>query len=321
MKVVHLSKTPLAGSPGRLSKFLSHVGVESCHFAEVDYPGELKGKMMLGSYLLDSNLSFELLEYSLSTADIVHVHNYLSKDLVASINRCFNGEKLVFHVHSPLREGPNFFDVSEMMDLHFDQKFVVAQYHPRQYQDFTPICNIVPMLANGDIRAGLSRREGPVRVMYTPAHERKGGRWNPKGSSALNTCLDYFSRRGEIELVQPPKTSSHQLQAFRQLCDITIDEIVTGSHHQISLEGLSAGNIVVNNADFFSISMLKLAAKIKEDPPFYICNEKDVSFRFEEILSLSRDELNARKLKSYDYFSKYLKPERLAKILVNHYEK
>ena len=200
MNVVHLSKTPLASSPGRMSFYLNQIGVNSVHFFEQDYPGDLKGKMTMRSFHLDSSLSSnEMLEYYLSKADVLHVHNHISSSLVVQVNKFFDGNKLIFHAHSPLREGPLFTNVSEQMDLSFTDFYVVAQYQPRHYQNYTPICNIVPDLQGAD----SSLISNPLKILYTPAHNRSGGRWNPKGSSKLTSAMEYMSAQDKIELKSP----------------------------------------------------------------------------------------------------------------------
>ena len=249
MSILHLSRTPLASSPGRLSKNLNKIGVISNHFFEQDYPGDLSSKMIMRSYQwTKTKESNELLEYYISTADIIHVHNYISSELCFFVNKFFNGKKLILHVHSPLREGPLFTNIVNVMDLKFNDFFVVAQYHPRQYQEFTPVCNIVPdaLLINR-----LTVENKTPKVIYSPAHNRTNGKWNIKHSDKLNNILKHYSSWGKIDLKTPPKMSESKLLAYRSICDISVDEIVTGSYHQVSLEGLSAGNIVINNADFF----------------------------------------------------------------------
>lgn len=318
MNIVHLSKTPLASSPGRMSFYLNQIGVNSVHFFEQDYPGALNGKMVMRSFHLDGSLSSsEMLEYYLSKADVVHVHNYISSVLVVQVNKFFEGKKLIFHAHSPLREGPLFTNVSGQMDLSFTDFYVVAQYQPRHYQNYTPVCNIVPEVQCID----SSKTDELIKILYTPAHNRSGGRWNPKGSTKLSSAMDYLSARNKIELKSPPKLSESQLLAYRSLCDVTVDEIVTGSYHQISLEGLSAGNIVINNADFFSIEMLRMAARAEASPPFLLASEDDIGGKLEELVKMSSGELSLKKQESREYFEKYLKPNRLANILVENYER
>ncbi|WP_396587491.1 hypothetical protein [Bermanella sp. R86510] len=317
MNVVHLSKTPLASSPGRMSLYLNKIGVNSVHFFEQDYPDTLKGKMTMRSFHLDSSLSsHEMLEYYISKADVVHVHNYISASLVVQVNRFFEGGKLVFHAHSPLREGPLFTDVSGQMDLSFTDFYVVAQYQPRHYQNYIPVCNIVPEAPCVD----SSTINSPLRILYTPAHNREGGRWNPKGSIKLASAMDYLSAQNKVELKSPPKLSESQLLGYRSICDVTVDEIVTGSYHQISLEGLSAGNVVINNADFFSIEMLRMAARAKEAPPFLLASVDNIGDKLEYLVNMSEEELLLRKQESREYFDRYLQPDRLAEILVENYE-
>lgn len=316
MKVVHLSKTPLAGSPGRFAMFQSDFGMESVHFYENDYPGDLKGKMLVRSIHFDkSELSVELLENELATADIVHVHNHITDAMVTLVNKCFSGKILACHVHSPLREGPLFNEILPRMDLEFNRRFVVAQYQPRQYQDYTPVCNIVPDSQIKNIRC-LNQK---LSFLYTPAHSRKGGRWNEKASSILTSTLLSAEEKSLLRLVNLKKVSEYELMQFRKICDVTIDEIATGSYHQVSLEGLSAGNIVVNAADKFSLEMLKMSVKAPIAPPFFEMNEYNCVKRVDELLDMSISTVEEMKLESRYYYEKYLRPSRLCELLLEKY--
>lgn len=318
MNVLHLSKTPLAGSPGRISKNLNKIGVISNHFFEQDYPGDLATKMTMRSYhWTKSKESNELLEFYISTADIIHVHNYISSDLCSMINRFFNGKKCILHIHSPLREGPLFTNIANIMDIAFTDFFVVAQYHPRQYQEFTPICNVVP---DAGLVNSLNVNNEIPKVIYSPAHNRTNGKWNIKHSEKFNNILNHYDSWGKISLKKPPKMSESKLLAYRSICDVSIDEVVTGSYHQVSLEGLSAGNIVINNADFFSIEMLKLAIKTNENPPFYLVNDSNCHEKMNALVKMSFSEIFEYKERSRDYFNKYLSPTRLSNIIVERYE-
>jgi len=316
MRIVHLSKTPLASSPGHMSQYLNEVGATSSHFFEKDYPGDLANKMVNNSIHFNGDaVSTEILKEHLDEADIIHVHNYISPKLTLLINQYHFGTDIIYHVHSPLQEGPLFTNAAKMMDLRFTKLFVVAQYQPRHYQDYQPICNIV-----SDCKTSVLKNESKVpRVLYTPAHSRKGGRWNPKGSEILNTAIKSLSDQGKIELKTPKKMSSNQLLTYRGICDITIDEILTGSFHQISLEGLSAGNIVVNNADFFSLEMLKLAINSNEAPPFFKMSENNCHEKLNEIITTPNDFKEDLKETSKAYFKKYLSPQRLALTLLEKY--
>ena len=321
MNVVHLSRTPLAGSPGRMSYHLNQIGVSSTHFYEKDYPGDLRGKMTMRSFhFTGASESIELLEHYLSEANVVHVHNYISAALVVLINKVFGGKKLIFHVHSPLREGPLFADVSRVMDLEFTDYYVVAQYQPRHYQEYTPICNIVPSVNELNPVVEKLNRDA-LSVIYSPAQTRKGGRWNQKTSKTLMLVLENEVIKGAVRLKAPSKMHEAQLLAYRQLFDVTIDEIVTGAFHQISLEGLSAGNIVVNNTDFFSFEMLKVAIRSIENPPFYLMSEADCAQKIKFLALLKDSEVEERKQESREYFKRYLMPSRLASLLVENYER
>ncbi|EJY3568887.1 hypothetical protein OGB53_004665, partial [Escherichia coli] len=286
MNIVHISKTPLAGSPNRFSDELNKLDtVQSVCFIERDYPGDLCGKFIGSSIIINQNTKPLLIDV-VSKADVCHIHNDLSHEIINLILSNCKQCKFIYHVHSPLREGPLFFYNYESMGIDFFRKIVVAQYHPRLYQDFIPLLNIVPFKPN----LSPTPITDKIRIIFSPSHNRVGGRWNDKTSTELRNALNLISKKGDIELVIPDKLSPHTLFELRRSCHITIDEIVTGSYHQISLEGLAAGNVVINNSDCLSNTFLEQVAEADSAPPFIIMNNRNVTHKLNELIN-NRDEI------------------------------
>ncbi|MFM5253289.1 hypothetical protein ACEUBK_04030 [Aeromonas hydrophila] len=315
MNIVHIAKTPLAGSPGRLSDELNKLeGIYSTCFIERDYPGDLSGKFISSSIIIDKNTA-PLLAKKISDADICHIHNDLTSDtlnlMLSSAEKC----KFIYHVHSPLREGPLFFNNYSSMGVDFYAKIVVAQYHPRQYQTFTPVLNIVPFKPS----AAPAPLEGKIRILFSPSHGRTGGRWNDKTSPELERALNLVSKRDDVEVIIPGRLSPAALFELRKTCHITIDEIVTGSYHQISLEGLAAGNVVINNSDDLSNIFLEMISNADTPPPFITFNNNNILTGLVELLN-DKDKLSKIQKRSLSYFKKHLHPARTASRLVRIYK-
>lgn len=316
MNIVHISKTPLAGSPGRLSDEINKLKeVSSLAFFEKDYPGELSGKFIYNSIVLDCSSSWDLLKQSIKSADIIHIHNDVSTECLHIILNQNPTSKFIYHVHSPLREGPLFFEAYKNLGIDFYKKIVVGQYHPRHYSDFIPLLNIVPFKTNPNIK----NTEDKIRILFSPSHARTGGRWNDKVSTELDRTLKLISKDKRIEVITPNKISPSALFELRKTCNITIDEITTGSYHQISLEGLAAGNVVINNSDFFSNIFLETLSNSPERVPFIRMNNKNVSRKLPELLSCPEDIYNIQK-QSLNFYRKYISPQKTANRLIDIYK-
>lgn len=252
MNIVHISNTPLVGAPSKISESLKLLGHNSICINVADYPnnGPLFKKFTDLSIVLsdDSYNSKDMAMSVLEAADIIHIHNELPEDVIKLVLKHGSNAEFVYQVHSPLREGPLYVDRSNLLGITFSAKCVVAQYQPRQYQDFIPVPNIITSGATVNFR----KKDEKLKVVFSPTHSR-GGRWNAKTSDKADSVLDVLSKIDSVELIYP-KTPVHPsvLMTMRRFAHLSIDEVITGAFHQVSLEGLIAGNVVVNNSDFFS---------------------------------------------------------------------
>ena len=309
-KIVHLSNTPLVGAPGKLSYLCERNGYVSHSIVLSDYPEKsgLNNKFMKYSLLLDRRIPYlaDQLRCYIEEADIIHIHNDFN--LFHEFEWKSN-QKFIYHIHSPLREGPVFIDKTKIFDIRFSKKLVVGQYHPRHYPDFIPVPNIVL----GVPSKNLVVDDQPLRIMYSPTHTR-GGRWNNKYSEELNNVIESLVKTRHIEVVKPQSPLPQDvLLEVRRSCHVSIDEISTGAYHQISLEGLCAGNVVINNADYFSSFVLSSLVDAQEMPPFYLCNSSNFFKRISELL-VDYDLVRDYQEKSFQFFNKFLGAEKLFKI-------
>lgn len=308
--IVHLSRTPLAGAPGRLSDALDrHSCYSSICFIEADYKDAQAGIFGGGAVYLKTTAGLEdrLLDEALRGAAIIHIHNQISPSLAARIREMDLGIPVVYHLHSPTREGPLYAPRSGDMQQRITAILTAAQAHPRFYPNAIPVPNIVPELPPTPFPPSDDR----IRILYAPVQKR-GGRWNGKGSLELDAAIDEVSRRPDVEIVRlGAPCPSHVLYRFRQACHITIDEISTGAFHQISLEGLHAGNAVINGADF--ATMQTIAGWAGEHPPFIISSERSIRDDLNLLLN-DREHLSRIQKASHEYAIQRLNPKNLVSI-------
>lgn len=319
INIVHLSPTPLAGAPAKLALVQRQIGLNAISITLADYPKA----GLLANKFLDSALVWqdadchvlEVIRQRTEEADVIHIHNDFPADKVQWLRETCRKAAFVYQVHSPMREGPLYGTRAEYINLPFRSHLAVAQYQPRHYPTYLPVPNIV--LDTPSVK--LRQVDEKLRVMFSPTHNRVG-RWNSKYSNQLEQAAKSLKALNLIDLVWPAKPlPPGQLMALRRSCHISIDEIVTGAYHQVSLEGLCAGNIVINRADYFSRAMLANCTSNLDMPPFLYADDQNID---EVLMSLALDAERTAILQkiSYNYFQKNLVPEQLVRIYLNVYE-
>jgi hypothetical protein len=273
-----------------------------------DYPKPLAG-MFLGESILYSNQPpiSEISEELVRHADVIHVHNDLTQPLHQLVSRAARRScRFVYQVHSPLREGPLFFDRSESLGFELAAKLTIPHYPQRFFPDYRLVPNLI--LFKPSVRP-LGKEE-PVRVIFSPAHRRTGLRWGDKVSESLTRALGALEALGAAKVIDVQGMLPVALTELRRTTHVSIDEIATGAFHQVSLEGLAAGNAVVNGADFFALQSLKMICRTTDDLPFVHLTDGDVG---PGLMALVRDRERLRSLQqaSYDFFMEHLRPEKL----------
>lgn len=308
--VIHISPTPLVGAPSKISKTLRKIGYESFAVAISDYPknGPLYKKFTddVSVFAESSPEQLELIHSRIENADIIHIHNDLPRHVLELVLKLNTKAKFVYQVHSPLREGPLYYERSEVIGLPFSDHLVVAQYQPRHYQTYRAVPNLVDFKHEVTLREDGQR----LRVMFSPSHTRSG-RWNAKYSEKVEKDLKALSQIGKIDLIWPEiPLHPKELMDLRKSVHVTIDEVMTGAFHQVSLEGLCAGNVTINRADYFSKAIFAQCTASKEMPPFVYADEASLS---DIILELADSPSMTREIQScsFEYFDANMKPTDL----------
>ena len=317
MRALQISKTPLVAAPSRIAgSLVKYTDWDSLHFYEQDYPGDLKKSFVADAVSVDlkNKHSLEVFADYAIGADIIHVHNMISKDLAEWLKKNVSSAKFIYHVHSPVREGPLYLDKWREIALDFDSFFVVAQFHPRMYPQFVPMPNIVPW----EPVASISGSD-ELSILYSPSH-RRSGRWNTKVSSELDRALELSKRKEHVKVISLDKPIlPKDLYMLRKHSSITIDEISTGGFHMVSLEGLMCGNVVINGADEFSIASFRGSTESQERPPFVFATPKTIE---QDLMSLidDRELLTKTQMASSNYASTVLRADKLIRRYVRAYE-
>jgi len=236
MRVLHLSSTPLSGSPIRISALLAkYGGIESRHMVW----REKLGYREYGADISGKGTSLEYLRYLIyEWADVLHLHNRWKRQEVFQALKCEPPKKpSVIQIHSP-RDSEDFSEeVKSGIPL-----AVIAQYHVRQWPELRFIVpNVVDIYHKDYIRTKEPR---PLPYMptvsYAPSNTNMPG-WNDKSYGIVAPVLKRMRLAGTVDYQLICKAPFDDVMIKKKQADIGIDEVSTGSYHLSSLEYLSLG--------------------------------------------------------------------------------
>lgn len=314
-KIVHISQTPLVAAPAKIALAQRISGHEAIAVAIKDYPaaGPLAGKFT-EDFLIEDSFTKKIIDDAIIAAEIIHIHNDLPQDWVERLLNSNQTARYVYQVHSPLREGPLYLPRDVEIGLPFSLNLVVGQFQPRIHRNYTFVPNIIH-----ETPSVKPRKKGEkLKVIFSPTHMRPG-RWNNKHVEELDISIQSLVKLGKIEAIIPDKPVSPKvLMAVRRDCHVTIDEIATGGFHQVSIEGLAAGNVCINKADYFSKKVFSTFAE-GETPPFLYADADTIAANLEDLAN-DWEKTADLQITSYNYFKKHLSPLKMANFFDKAYE-
>lgn len=245
MLVVHVSLTPLAGSPIRIVSALNrHTPVRARLVNRA--PGAYGSRRFPED--LDWTRDSDEARAEIARADIVHFHHWFAFGSTANpfgfdfLCALKPGARHVMHWHS----SPEFtaraagVDPQTLRDAAIPQ-LVVAQYHERYYPRARP----APLIVDHALSAipHVAGSSGVPHVVFTPSQSLSwhAERWETKGKPEVARVLRTLERRGVLRASIEQELPFDACQRLRATADIVIDDVVTGSFHTTSLEALSMG--------------------------------------------------------------------------------
>lgn len=243
LNVVHISATPLAGAPIRIVNALNKytnikarsINLSAGAYGVLTFPEDL----IWGVHRNEC-------EAVIRDADILHFHHWFD---FASKNNPFKFDflsaikpnaKYLMHWHSnPMTIAKlNGVSVSSLVDTDVPQ-MVVTQFHESYYPNAYPVPSIIEVK---DLQPKTSQREKPI-VFFSPSNGRNAyeERWETKGKPEVISLLKKLKSKDILDYDLVQKMPFSECMQRRIMGDIVIDDIVTGSFHQTTLEGLAAG--------------------------------------------------------------------------------
>lgn len=248
MKILHLTNTPIAGFPYRLSEAVrQHTRHESRCIVGSEGYGSRKFPYDL-LWRRDAECKEVLRE-----ADIYVLHSYFS------VQR--NPWKLQDYLRPHSRVTAHYcvkpVTANKTLIGEGIPTTVSAQYHARFFPDSRVMPNVMPI--NNPQYKPIERRwppEGPLRIAYSPSNQlglahMKRDAWSVKGYpetvAVLKTMENKFPKRVQIEILEG--LPLQDCLKRRSNCHVCIDEVVTGSYHNVFLEGMSQGLVSMAKLD------------------------------------------------------------------------
>lgn len=253
MKVLHVSLTPLAGSPIRIVKALNaYTEVEA---RLINFSRDAYGRRTFPEDLVWQESADEARQL-VAQADIVHFHHWFEFDSEAN-PFAFDfraamkaGAQSLMHWHS----SPLFVarhagcPTRDVLDADMPQ-MVVAQYHEPYYPRARP----VPLIVGdaGPESSGAEASSERPSVFFSPSNSASAHaeRWEAKGKPEVLRILERLDRRGLVRPVVVQDVPFEECRALRGAADIVIDDVVTGAFHTTSLEALAQGKATIAYLD------------------------------------------------------------------------
>lgn len=243
-KSVHLSLTPLAGSPISIVDALnSYTSFSARHV--VLAPNAYGARTFKTDLVWKENRE-EALEV-LSAADVVVLHHYIQlrenpfgvdfTKIVPNRTRFLRQ----FHTSPQTIARQYGLTVRAIIDDALPQT-VMAQYHERLFPNARVVPLIVPLNAELYRPSASGGRE--VVVYFSPTFSTSAwrSRWDTKGFPETMRLLKRLRRQVDsVRTVVDAEAKHIDSLARRRASDIVIDEMATGSFHTSSLESLSQG--------------------------------------------------------------------------------
>ena len=244
MNVVHMARTPLAGSPIRIVNALNrHTDVRARLI--VRNTAQYGGRSFEGD--LDWQTDREEARAAIEAADILHLHRFMVLEQkpfgidFGELQR--KGKRIIrqFHANPEVIAGRLGCPVSRIVDDPLPQ-LVIAQFQERYYPRARVVPNIVPLedpAYRPEEPAG-----GTVSLLYTPtfAGSAWASRWETKGEPETRALLRRVARAlKDVEVRVHTDLPHRDCLRLRRESDITIDEMVTGSYHFAGLEAMVMG--------------------------------------------------------------------------------
>ncbi|WP_321813715.1 MULTISPECIES: hypothetical protein [unclassified Paraburkholderia] len=250
MRVVHLSNTPVAGSPGNIVAALNrHTDIEARH---VVFNTQAYGTRTF-AVDIDWRTQRDEALAAIDAADVIHLHQHFAfeETFGADLPRRFGTRKLIRQYHSaPALWAKHDRELLTRIVTDPVPQLVIAQGPERYYPFARVVPNLVP-LHDERYRPAPEADDGPPIVVYAPSGGASAWkkRWETKGAPQTLALLRRLERKGLCRVRAIVNTPHDECLRLKQRAALAVDECVTGNYHLSGLESLAQGKPVVGHLD------------------------------------------------------------------------
>ena len=317
INVVHITENPIAGAPINLSRALNtwqRDRVRSTHIAQSD---RNENRIFNSDVIIDHH-PYEEIRKVLMYADVIHLHNFWKNQYLfrkyPDLWSIVMEKPRVWQAHT--QRDISWMSMEDGLNDKGAKHLVIAQYHPRMYPECTVVPNIIDIFEPWYTPDWSVKNEKP-RIIYSPSRIRFKG-WDNKGYDetvpVLQRLVDCGRAAAEVVYNKPHTDCLER----RRRADISIDEVVTGSYHLVSLESLSAGLVTVAGLDQTQIDTLKQVTG-SDRIPWLRAGPETLEKVLTEAVS-DRLALDSRRRESRAWMEKYWHPQVMTDKFVEIYE-
>lgn len=248
LKIAHIALTPLAGSPIRIVDALNKF--TTCHSRLITLNPHVYGPRIFDGDLQWHEERERCLEV-LETANILHFHHWLNlseNQFGVDFTRYLAaGKKVIRQFHStPFAIANGDAQIISAIASDTFPKLVIAQHQERYFPTARLVPNIIP---HDDVLYRPSDDNGEHAIFFAPSVTKSAWytddprlRWDTKGyTETLKLLKRVKSRCPNVSLNVRTDIPHRQCLQERRRCSLSIDDLVTGSYHLSSLEGLAQG--------------------------------------------------------------------------------
>lgn len=250
MRVVHISNTPVAGSPGNIVAALNrHTDIEARHV--VGNPGAYGQRTFAVD--IDWRTARDAALAAIDAADVIHLHQPIdfAESFGEDLSPRFRGRKVIrqFHSAPSLWAKHDRERLRRIVDEPLPQ-LVIAQGPERFYPRARVVPNIVP-IRDPRYLPQPEADDGPPIVVYSPSGGASAWktRWETKGAPQTLALLRRLERAGLCRVETIMNTPHDACLRLKQRAAIVVDECVTGNYHLSGLEALSHGKPTLGHLD------------------------------------------------------------------------
>ncbi len=317
-KVVHISKTSLAGAPIRIVQALNKYTNYEARLVNF-MPTELSN----GEYVFDEDLNWqdknsrnEAIKL-IKDADIIHLHHFMDLEfynpfLINFKKETKSGCKFLRHYHTDKEYiAKNDLDFNKLYPNDNVPSIVIPHYPERTFLDYPIVPNIIP-IRDKDYMP-INNNNDKIKVAFSVSNKNsyKNERWATKGYPEVSAALRDLSDKMNFEYIEISDMPLKNALQIKQHADIIVGDIVTGSYHLTELEGLSLGKPTLTYLDQRSV-MTFINTFCTKDIPFVNVNLNNLECALSDIIQ------NAELRKSIGEFSRVWMEEYYDdKILIN----